>query len=147
MAPSRNDIRNDNTATCPVCAATFTPTRRQRYRTPACRQAAWRARHPHPRPAIVLPAGTRRRDITVYVAWTQIVALAATLLAAFRHLALPDGELRHASPKLLRFRLLHLPARLTRGQRKRWLHLRQDWPWTPDLLNIWQAVKALPAPT
>jgi hypothetical protein len=40
MAPSRNDIRNDNPATCPVCAATFTPIRRQRYCTPACRQAA-----------------------------------------------------------------------------------------------------------
>ena len=44
---------------------------------------------------------------------------------------LPAGELRDAAPKLLRFRLLHLPARLTRGQRKRWLHLRGDWPWTP----------------
>lgn len=87
------------------------------------------------------------RHWDINVAWTQIVALAATLLAAFRHLALPDGELRHASPKLLRFRLLHLPARLTRGQRKRWLHLREDWPWTPDLLNVWQAIKALPAPT
>jgi hypothetical protein len=59
----RNDI---NTVTCPVCADTFTPNRRQRYCTPACRQAAWRARHPAPRPAIVVPARTRRRDITVY---------------------------------------------------------------------------------
>jgi hypothetical protein len=49
MAPSRNDIRNDiHTVACPVCATTFTPTRRQRYCTPACRQAAWRARHPPP---------------------------------------------------------------------------------------------------
>jgi hypothetical protein len=40
----------------------------------------------------------------------------------------------------------HLPARLTRGQRKRWLHLRADWPWTQDLITAWQAVKALPAP-
>ena len=55
--------------------------------------------------------------------------------------------LRDAAPKLLRFRLLHLPARLTRGQRKRWLHLRADWPWTRDLVNAWNAVKAIPAPT
>lgn len=87
------------------------------------------------------------RHWQINVAWTQIVALAATLLAAFRHLALPQGELRDAAPKLLRFRLLHLPARLTRGQRKRWLHLYQDWPWTPDLINAWQAIKTLPAPT
>ena len=75
------------------------------------------------------------------------MALAANLLACFRHLALPAGQLRDAAPKLLRFRLLHLPARLTRGQRKRWLHLRADWPWTPHLLRIWQSVKAIPAPT
>jgi hypothetical protein len=45
-----------------------------------------------------------------------------------------------------RYRLLHLPARLTRGQRKRWLHLRADWPWTDDVINTWRAVRALPAP-
>jgi hypothetical protein len=67
MTPSRNDMRNDvNTVACPVCADTFTPTRRQRYCTPACRQAAWRARHPAARPAIDVPARTRRRDITLY---------------------------------------------------------------------------------
>ena len=87
------------------------------------------------------------RRWAVNVAWTQIVALAANLLACFRHLALPAGELRDAAPKLLRYRLLHLPGRLTRGQRKRWLHLRADWPWTTDLISAWRAVKALPAPT
>ena len=87
------------------------------------------------------------RHWAINVAWTQIVALAANLLACFRHLALPVGELRDATPKLLRYRLLHLPARLTRGQRKRWLHLRADWPWTTDLISAWRAVKALPAPT
>ena len=38
----------------------------------------------------------------INVAWTQIVARAANLLACFRHLALPAGELRHTAPKLLR---------------------------------------------
>ena len=84
------------------------------------------------------------RHWTINVAWTQIVALAANLLACFRHLALPAGELREAAPKLLRFRLLHVPARLTRGQRKRWLHLRADWPWTSDLISAWRTVRALP---
>jgi Transposase DDE domain group 1 len=81
------------------------------------------------------------------VAWTQLVALAANLLACFRQLALPAGALREAAPKLLRYRLLHLPARLTRGQRKRWLHLRADWPGTAEVICAWTAVKALPAPT
>jgi hypothetical protein len=44
------------------------------------------------------------------VAWTQIVALAANLLACLRHLALPAGELRGAAPKLLGCRLFHRPA-------------------------------------
>ncbi|MGH3525482.1 MAG: transposase, partial [Mycobacterium sp.] len=87
------------------------------------------------------------RRWAINVAWTQVVALAANLLACFRHLALPAGEPRDAAPKLLRYRLLHLPARLTRGQRKQWLHLRADWPWTNDVINTWRAVKALPAPT
>jgi hypothetical protein len=83
---------------------------------------------------------------TINVTWTQIIALAANLLACYRQLALPDGDLRDAAPKLLRYRLWQLPARLTRGQRKQWLHLRADWPWTTDVINTWQAVKALPAP-
>ncbi len=64
----RDDIRNDTgaTATCPVCQTAFTPTRRQRYCTPACRQAAWRARHPNPRPTIDVPPPTHRRSMTVY---------------------------------------------------------------------------------
>ena len=67
MTPSHNDMRNDmRSVVCPVCADTFTPIRRQRYCTPACRQAAWRARHLTTRPAVVVPAVTGRRDNTVY---------------------------------------------------------------------------------
>lgn len=75
MPPSRNDIRNEITddgtivtIPCPVCTTAFTPIRRQKYCTPACRQAAWRTRHHHPTPAPAapLPPRTRRRDITVY---------------------------------------------------------------------------------
>jgi len=72
MPPSRNDIRNDITpapaVACPVCATTFTPVRRQHYCTPACRQAAWRARHPAPTP-LPQPAPaprTSKRETTVY---------------------------------------------------------------------------------
>jgi hypothetical protein len=69
MPPQRNDIRNDiRTTACPVCAETFTPNRRQRYCTPACRQTAWRTRH-HDRtlpPPRTLPPATPRRQMTVY---------------------------------------------------------------------------------
>jgi hypothetical protein len=78
MPPSRNDIRNDvpgdmagdgaaTSISCPVCGDRFTPIRRQRYCTPACRQASWRARHATAAaPVEVLPPRTRRRDHTVY---------------------------------------------------------------------------------
>ncbi|WP_165485872.1 transposase [Frankia sp. Cppng1_Ct_nod] len=87
------------------------------------------------------------RHWKINVAWTQVVGLAVNLLACFRHLALPAGELRDAAPKLLRYRLLYLPARFTRGQRKRRLHLRADRPWLDDLLHAWQAIKVIPVPT
>jgi len=75
MPPSRNDVRNDiglHEATttaipCPLCHNAFTPIRRQKYCTPACRQGAWRARHhPAPAPAVVLPPRTPKREITIY---------------------------------------------------------------------------------
>jgi hypothetical protein len=73
MHPSRDDIRNDNpapsdTRTCPACHSAFTPIRRQRYCTPACRQAAWRTRHPipAPKPSTTTAAPTTRRHTTVY---------------------------------------------------------------------------------
>jgi hypothetical protein len=71
MSPLRNDMRNDIDETafaCPVCGGAFTPTRRQRYCSPTCRQTAWRTRHHDqtPPPVITLPPRTPRRGITVY---------------------------------------------------------------------------------
>lgn len=86
------------------------------------------------------------RHWTINVAWTTAVALAATVLAAFRHLGL-QGDLRDASVKTLRFRLFNVPGRTTRGQRKTYLHLRGNWPWTPHLVAAWQTTKALPPAT
>ena len=87
------------------------------------------------------------RHWKVNVAWIAVVAMAGSLLAAFRHLGLPDTDLRKASITTLRFRLFEVPGRITRGQRKTWLHLRTDWPWTPILTAAWQTIKALPVPT
>jgi hypothetical protein len=65
MPPRRNDI--ETTTLCPTCTAAFTPIRRQRYCTPACRQSAWRTRHLTAQPpAVPLPPRLPRRDITVY---------------------------------------------------------------------------------
>ena len=55
-------------------------------------------------------------------AWCQVVALAVDLLAWTRHLTL-TGELAKAEPKTMRYSLLHTAARITRGQRHRWLNI------------------------
>ena len=79
-------------------------------------------------------------------AWCQVVALAVDLLAWLRHLTL-DGDLAKAEPKTLRYRLLHTAARITRGQRQRWLNIPPDWPWAAQLTTAFDRVLALPAPT
>jgi hypothetical protein len=79
-------------------------------------------------------------------AWCQIVALAVDLLAWLRHLTL-DSDLARAEPKTLRYRLLHTAARITRGQRQRWLNIPPTWPWAAQLAAAFGRVQALPAPT
>jgi hypothetical protein len=69
--PSRNDTETTSPARlchCPVCGTGFLRNRRQRYCSPACRQAAWRARHPEPPAPTATTTATRRprRDTTVY---------------------------------------------------------------------------------
>ena len=55
-------------------------------------------------------------------AWCQVVALAVDLSAWLRHLTL-DGDLARAEPETLRYRLLHTAARITHGQRQRWINI------------------------
>ncbi len=47
----RND-RETQMTRCAICATEFEPLGRQRFCTPACRQKAWRRRHPTPLPSI-----------------------------------------------------------------------------------------------
>lgn len=78
--------------------------------------------------------------------WCQAVAIAADLLAWFKLLSL-TGELARAEPKTLRYRLLAVPARLTRGQRRRWLRLPRHWPWSTALATAIDKIRQLPPPT
>ena len=93
--------------------------------------------------------GLRRlpsKEWGINAAWCQVVALAVDLLAWLRHLAL-DDDLAKAEPKTLRYRLLHTAARITRGQRQRWLNIPPTWPWATQLATAFTRVLALPAPT
>jgi hypothetical protein len=54
--------------------------------------------------------------------------------------------LAKAEPKTLRYRLLHVAARLTRGQRRRWLRIGRRCRWAIDLARAFARVAALPQP-
>jgi Transposase DDE domain group 1 len=75
-------------------------------------------------------------------AWLQLAALATTLTAWLRHLAL-HGELAKASTKTLRFRILSAPARMVSHARRRILKIPPGWPWSPDLTTAWNRLQDL----
>lgn len=70
MIPPRNDIVTTSSTTassCAACGQPFDRTRRQRYCTPACRQAAWRARQSFTTaPSTVAAPTVHRKQTTVY---------------------------------------------------------------------------------
>ena len=73
-------------------------------------------------------------------AWVAATVIASNLLAWTQLLCL-DGDLAKAEPKTLRYRLLHIAARLaTRGRQP---HLRIDntWPWRDELLTAFQRLR------
>jgi hypothetical protein len=86
------------------------------------------------------------REFAINQAWLQVVTLAADLTAWLRLLALPE-TLKTCEPKALRYRLLHVPARLTRGARRRRLRLPATWPWAAQIKTIFDTIAAIPAPT
>ncbi len=85
------------------------------------------------------------REYGINQAWTQIAAIAADLIAWLRLLAL-TGDLAKAEPKALRYKMLHVPARLTHGGRRRRLRLPKTWPWATAILTAFERVAAIPAP-
>jgi hypothetical protein len=86
------------------------------------------------------------REYTINQAWIQIVAVAADLVAWLQLLAL-DGDLAKAEPKLLRFKMLHVPARLSRGARRRRLRIPAHWPWADQIVDAFRRIMIIPAPT
>ena len=74
------------------------------------------------------------------------MAIAVDLLAWYKLLGLVSGPLAKAEPKTLRFRLLNTAARLTRGQRYRWLRVPRDWPWATALAHSVARIRRIPLP-
>lgn len=71
-------------------------------------------------------------DIVNNDVWMQLCFCANDLLAWAQHIGC-TGQLRRATPKTIRHRLLHVAARITPTGRQ--LHLDRHWPWTSILLD------------
>jgi hypothetical protein len=92
------------------------------------------------------PGCPASREYTINQAWVQIVAVAADLVAWLQLLAL-DGDLAKPEPKLLRFKMLHVPAPLSRGARRRRLRIPAHWPWADQIVDAFGRIMIIPAPT
>jgi hypothetical protein len=68
------------------------------------------------------------------IAWTQTILL---------H---DDPALARAEPKTLRYRLLHVAARLVPSARKLRLKIDRTWRWGPALARAFHRLAALPTP-
>ena len=86
------------------------------------------------------------QDFAMNEVWLQISLIAQDLLAWTAALSL-DGELAAAEPKRLRYRLLHVAARLTYHARTAILRLDRQWRWATQLVNAFTRLAALPPPT
>ena len=77
-------------------------------------------------------------------AWAICAAITHNLLRAAATLA--GGRLTTARGATLRTRIINVPARLARPQRKPVLHLPSHWPWTQPCNQLWTNVTNGPAP-
>ncbi|GAA0902126.1 hypothetical protein Vau01_098250 [Virgisporangium aurantiacum] len=85
------------------------------------------------------------RHFAINAAWLQI-ALTGVDLLAWTQMLLLDGNLATAEPKKLRYRLLHVAARITRSARRTRLRIAESWPWATELADAFNRLAALPRP-
>jgi hypothetical protein len=75
--------------------------------------------------------------------WLELVLVAQDLLC-WAQVLLLDGDLKLAEPKTLRYRLLHVAARVIRHARRVIVRLQRTWPWTAALAAAFARLRALP---
>jgi Transposase DDE domain group 1 len=87
------------------------------------------------------------RTFAINAAWLTAVMLAVDLISWAQTILLHDAPgLVNAEPKTLRYRLLHVAARLVRGGRRLRLRLDNGWPWAAQLAAAYARCAALPQP-
>jgi hypothetical protein len=75
--------------------------------------------------------------------WLELVLAAQDLLCWTQALLL-DGALALGEPKTLRYRLLHVAARVVRHARRLILRLQRSWPWARALARAFTRLRTLP---
>jgi Transposase DDE domain group 1 len=75
--------------------------------------------------------------------WLELV-LTAQDLTCWTQALLLAGPLARAEPKTLRYRLLHVAARIVRHARRFMLRLQASWPWAVELARAFARLRALP---
>jgi hypothetical protein len=87
------------------------------------------------------------RTFAINAAWLTAVMLAVDLISWAQTILLHDHPaLAKAEPKTLRYRLLHVAARLVRGGRRLRLRLDANWSWEAQLAAAFTRCAALPQP-
>jgi len=89
--------------------------------------------------------GIERMPFTSFAAnaaWLELCLIAADLLAWTQQTCF-TGELAHCEPRTLRYRILHVAARVIRSARHVELRLPINWPWSEDLLRGYRRLDAL----
>ena len=88
------------------------------------------------------------REYPINQAWLMLAQIAADLTAWTRLLALRGDAagLATCEPKALRYRLLHVPARLVHRARRRHLRIPKTWPWAKAIVAVFAKIAAIPQP-
>jgi hypothetical protein len=88
------------------------------------------------------------REFKINQAWLAVTTIAADLVAWTRLLALTGDAavLASCEPKALRYRFLHVPARLTHSARRRRLRIPETWPWATAIVAVFANIAAIPQP-
>jgi hypothetical protein len=85
------------------------------------------------------------RVFAINQAWLQL-ALTGIDLLAWTQMLLLRGDLTAAEPKKLRYRLLHVAARISHSARQTRLRIAEHWPWATDLVTAFDRIATLPRP-
>ncbi len=89
------------------------------------------------------------REFKINQAWLMLTQIAADLTVWTRLLAFTGDAtvLAACEPKALRYRFLHVPARLTHSARRRRLRIPKSWPWAAAVVAVFANIAAIPQPT